>query len=765
MFTFYFDHKYFSNDLVDHCCCCLESTPSPRRRKRPVQRQRNKFSAVLTTAPLLTFCALVPSPAHSQQPSTSEYTPRYSAGSSIANNVLYVVSGTVSITPPYQSTADIFALPLHTKFTANNIPWRKLKAGYFVQDATVATTVDQQRLVVAGVADQPGQLVVVYNIHSDSWSKLSSTADVKLKPQTPRTHVGMVLNPNTKQMVIYGGLHILSNNGGGGETAGSKTYRLSIEFDYLNTMSTQLDEWAWSATVESSSLRPPSLVKPIMLYLPTQQAILVMGGCNVVGIQSGVITGCEPFSTGYLFSSNYESTTGSNTMPAPIKTINLIGTPLPAPRLSPCAVVLSNGDIFLYGGAATNGGMSDAWVLKTGSWVWTRRDIIDMPPHGRVGATCQLATEDQLIVVGGFDGGLTGSRQFSDPQVAVINTTSWAWTTHFTPSPESLVDDAGAGSSGLSLVTIGLIIGGSIILSILFFILGFMFWRYRKYKLHNDHHAGGNKKSKHTLFQIGRGSRSAEPLMAIDDVSTTRLTSESVSMAPLRSSTGYKQSRTSIRQKEGRIPLLIVPYAPTEDLSSTASWMSSTPTPTSTGSSPGFASSAHSDSMVSNSMDHKSWTQGRIASGSLPSSASPSTSEFFRGGRLSKDDADIQQGYYIKTLQHHRQYEMRREQEAKQNPYLGRSGTHYTFIEHGKKHEQGHRYGRGRGGISRGAYGNDKDSDDDQDGPDFATTVIALKEVDLGEEPIREGKATSVEDGTILLSSHLDTTQLDNRFL
>ncbi|KAG0264360.1 hypothetical protein BG011_006966 [Mortierella polycephala] len=731
MFIFYFDHKYSSNDPNNRRCCCSELTPSPRRRKRPVQRQRSKFPAALPTVPLLIFCALVPSSVHPQQSSTSTYTPRYSAGSSIANNVLYIVSGTVSIAPPYQSTSDIFALPLHTKFTANNIPWKKLKAGYFVQDAIVTTTVDQQQLVVAGVADQPGQLVVVYNIQSNSWSNLSSTAVVKAKPHTPRTYAGMVLNPNTKQIVLYGGLFILSDNGGGGEATGSKTYRLSIEFDYLNTMSAQLDEWVWSAIVESSSLRPPSLVQPIMLYLPTRQAILMMGGCGTVDIQSGVITGCESFSTGYLFISNSGSNAASDAKPASIEIISLIGASLPPPRLSPCAVVLSNGDVFMYGGAASNTGMHDVWVLETG-----------------------------------FDGGLAGPRQFSDPQVAVINTTSWAWTTHFTPSPGSLTNNADTGSSGLSSkVTIGLIIGGSMVLSIMFFILGFMIWRYRKYKRHNNHHAGGNKKSKHTIFQIERGSRSMEPLMAIDDGSTTGLRTESVSMAPLWPSASNKQSRTSIRPKEGRIPLLIVPYAPKEDLTSTVSWTSSTPTPTSTGSSPGFASSVHSDFMVSNSTDHKSRNSGRIAGGSLPSSASPSQSEFFRGDRLSKDDADIQQGHYAKTLQHHRQYEKRREQEAKQNPYLGRSGTHYTFMEDMKKHGQGHGYGRGHGSISRGTYGDDNDGDDDQDGLDLATAMIALKEVDLGEDPIREGEATNVEDGTILLSSHLDTTQLDNRYL
>ncbi|KAI8363207.1 hypothetical protein B0O80DRAFT_523819 [Mortierella sp. GBAus27b] len=88
----------------------------------------------------------------------------------------------------------------------------------------------------------------------------------------------------------------------------------------------------------------------------------------------------------------------------------------------------------------------------------------------------------------------------------------------------------------------------------------------------------------------------------------------------------------------------------------------------------------------------------------------------------------------VKTLQyqkmHERMYERRKHELQKSG--LDRSGTQHTMDS----------------GITQSAYGGGS-------GIDLATAVIALKEVDVGEEPFR-GSWYGIDDGNILLSSHLD---------
>ncbi|KAF9949552.1 hypothetical protein BGZ72_008691 [Mortierella alpina] len=770
--------------LCAYCRCYSGPVQSPRRQQRPLRRRREfqlaselyphstgrqrsssssfyssssiSFYGTILNAIICTFLA-TPT-AHAQTPTV--YTARHSAGSTIANNILYIVSGTTSVEPSVVGTAETLAVPLDSPFTTDSIPWTRLQAGYFVQDARVTTAVDQKHLILAGVGDQVGQLVVVYDIEANSWSYLPATAAANAQPQTPRTLVGLVLDPNTGQAVLYGGL-LTTGGANGAVGGGSKTFSLSLEFDFLDTRPSSLDKWAWSATVRSTGQlqQPTGLVQPILLYLPTKRVTLIMGGCSRVNPADGNVTQCVAFSTGYLVSSMVMTDPNGNAAAPsiPISTVELTGPMIPPARLSPCATVLSNGDVFMYGGAAASGSLGDAWVLRIKDWTWVRRSIANMPFPGRAGGTCQQLTEDQLIVVGGFDGGLTGPRQFSNPQVAVINTTSWAWTSNFIPARPK--DDASVLSPG---IIIGIVGGCCIILGIMFAVLGRMLWRRHHDKKRHYHHAA--EEQPNNVFKSVRASRSNEPLMDTEDRFYSGSDSGStpiVHFVTKDKSRKYDSRddvennsdldvRPNLQHKSSKEPFLVIPYPPRDvssrDLNSTGSL-----TTMAMKSSSYQSTHPQSDTLVAHSVPL--WTTDlssdrdkrgrRVLGKSLPMEASSRSSELLIGERLPQTEADIQHSHYVRTLQHHKQYEMRRMQEQQQNPYLNRSGTQHTIM---------------------GEFDRENPFDQGADESfDLTTSVIELREVDVGEEPMSisyEGM-DGVEDGTILLSSHLDTSKLD----
>ncbi|KAF8925818.1 hypothetical protein EDD21DRAFT_390994 [Dissophora ornata] len=725
--------------------------------KRLNSRRTSYSSTILATTTLLLLTALRPIAVQAQLPfSTSPYTPRYSAGSSIANNTLYIVSGTTSTVLPYTATSDTLAISLDAPFNTSNIPWIKLQQGYFVQDARVATTVDQKHLVLAGVGDQVGQVVVVFDLVSKTWSYLPATAAANALPQTSRTSVSISLDPGTGQMVLYGGVMATSVGGA------SATYSLSAEFDFLDTRST-FDKWTWSAAIQSPQ-PPPGLAQPILLYLPTLGRTLIMGGCSGIG-SDGSITQCAPFTTGYIVGSMLM--TGSNGTTSSISSISMNGL-FPTPRLSPCTAVLASGDVFMYGGVTSSGSLGDAWVLKTSNWTWVPITILNIPVTGRAGATCQLATADQIILIGGFSGALTGPRQFSDQQAAIINTTSWVWSSNFIPGPPTTPPTDPGLSAG---AIIGIAVGGCALLGIVFFFV------YRSTS--KRQHGKPCAQTKAKPFPAIQPSQSMDPLVEDNDDFTNGSESSSTPMVPfnthfhhklnsggknglrndqnsykdyyqqpsrfatststITSITSGSESGTS-RNRE-REPFLIIPYAPDRGASPPSAWASAFG---------GVDMSVKSDTLVgggSVGMRSSELKPGnKMSMDSMSNRGKKGTKTdsdtFKKGDQLPQTIADIQHGQYIKTLQHQKQYEKRRLEESQYpgNAALHRSGTHHT--------------------VHRGGHG----SSDEDEGPDLATGVIALKDVDFGEEPLR-GTLRGVDDGAVLLSSHLDTSKLDSSYL
>ncbi|KAK3809189.1 MAG: hypothetical protein J3Q66DRAFT_353179 [Benniella sp.] len=696
------------------CTLCAGAGQLHQRRRSNGRKSLSLSFFLLTTLLLLFTLSLCPT-IQAQPPGRPYiYTSRYNAGSTLANNTLFVISGTLSLAPPFKATTETLAIPLDRAFSTSAIPWKALAEGPPVLDARVATSVDQDHLVVVGV-DRAGQLVIVYDILSDTWSDLPPTAVSNQLLKAPRRGVGVSIDKSTGQMVLYGGMMEV-------QTPTNKTYSLVGEIDILDTRPT-FDKWSWSAAIESNRPPPPGVTQPIVLYLPTLQQTLIMGGCDGLNATDGSITRCASFSSGYLVNS---MVTASKEPSVPIKYVSMDG-PIPSPRLSPCTVVLSNGDVFMYGGVSLTGALSDAWVLSTKSWIWASRTIKNMPVSGRAGATCQ-SIADQIILVGGFDFTLGVPRQFSQPQVAIINTTSWEWGSNFVPAHNP---DSDGMSSGL---VIGITVGGTVILCVIFFLIGRLLWERQQLK---QQRLLGKKG-----YNASRMSQSTQPLMESGEFYTQDTDLGSTAMVSFTSSphryhsdfyqqqqqqqqrgrsdshtshdSGLDGSRILASQRTGereRKPLLIIPYPPTDLASDTTS--PRTP----------------SEAAV------KSHLVGHTKRDSHGTLASTSSSSIEKGDQLPQTLADIQHGHYVKTLQHQKMYERRRQELEQQQQFrLNRSQTQHTV--------GGHQHDGMDGGNNL----------------DLATAVIALKEVDVGEEPFRGGWYDD-NDGTVLLSSHLDQSQ------
>ncbi|KAG0325501.1 hypothetical protein BG000_001777 [Podila horticola] len=200
-----------------------------------------------------------------------------------------------------------------------------------------------------------------------------------------------------------------------------------------------------------------------------------------------------------------------------------------------------------------------------------------------------------------------------------------------------------------------------------------------------------------------------------------------------------QQQRQSKQSKKPSSPFLIIPYVPDDSAFSTSSTALNSDSSTSGMSSTLYDTQMSPHNISSSSTTPTGKTSNNNSSGSerrklgltdLPESA-----------RMPHTLADMHHGQYVKTLQHHKQYERRRQEELRLNLGLARSGTQESM---------------GRlGGYKNYGY------DDDDDDLGLATGVLRLREVDLGEESI-SGSVNGLEAGTILLSSHLETSALES---
>ncbi|KAF9428385.1 hypothetical protein BGZ94_002563 [Podila epigama] len=830
----------------------------------PVKRQCHRTRAFNPWPWLLTRvllpCLLQSISVHGQPAPASPYSPRHSSGSTIANNTLYIISGTTTLSQPSTTpatasiaTAETLALPLTKAFSVGSAPWRRQQAGYFIRDARVIATLDQKHLILSGVLDQPRQLVAVYEVAADRWMFLPATAASSITPQTPRTMSGLSLDHDSGRIFVFGGMVAAPSS-----TTGQRSFSLSSEMDVLDVRTTlPVDEWAWAAVVESQ-VQPPAIVQPIQHYIPHRKATVILGGASSVNLVNGTISQYNPFNIGYLVTTKGSVTDMAKGLSA--KNVQLFGSPdMPTPRIEACTAVLANGDLFMYGGTTSKETLHDAWVLNTRTWTWSAISIDNLPNLGRAGSTCQMATANQIIVVGGYTITPSGTREFVSPQVAIINTDHWIWTLEFIPGPPSPSSPQIPQNSALSTgAIVGIVIGCCVFLGV----AALLFWKKVWQKRLENHRKARRKRLQGKLFG---GTHSSEPLVQADDellrdhhyhqhqhqhqyqnydgdmspdgtvrsdipimhlgsssrggggggggggilghgqqldqghygweamhpgrskqsrtqehqrqplhqylyskpgmpiqspVVVTQLPSSSTndSTKPLNARQQEQQQRFSKQVKKPSSPFLIIPYVPDDSAFSTTTTTMSTATTDSSSTMMGSTSSHNLSSTLYDTQstvdDHTDNSYHGKSSSSNSSSGNKNNSRnsnsnnnnvnarkiiditgLPESARMSHTLADMQRGQYVKTLQHHKQYERRRQEQIRNHTGPVRSGTQETFIDGG--------YYDGGSGL------------------DLATAVINLREVDVGEESIAT-PVNGVEAGTILLSSHLETTHLSN---
>ncbi|KAF9930080.1 hypothetical protein FBU30_000917 [Linnemannia zychae] len=468
-------------------------------------------------------------------------------------------------------------------------------------DAVIVPTADQLHLILFGSSGQGDPLLMAYDIGADSWAPFRSD------PSKPRSAVGATLDFGTGAILAQGG-----------------TFRevgtpLSAEIDILVAKG-GLDQWTWSLGAPSPALEP--IFQPIVAYLPTRNATLIIGGADYT---NSAISSFRLFKDGYLITTSISS---SNKISLTNTRVNLTAGSVPPYRLSPCYTVLENGDLFMYGGATFAGSTNDAWLLHAADLTWTQVMIKQNPTGGRAGAICQRISPTHIMVIGGYNAAVSSAqRVFAQPQIGIIDTEQWAWTTKYSPP-----------SPGLSIgAIIGIIVGCCLMLGVVLFFAGRAILEKRKSKV------GDN---------VNRDSVSASPLMGSesslshrdsDRFLSTRNLISSTSSVPISSKMGSETS-VNLSAKNDRSPGLIIdPYPPSNYNSSSFSVE-------------GMNSPERGSTPTWNSQKIRS-TKSEL---SLPESE-----------RLPQTIADMQYGYYIKTQQHNKQYEKRRSDLNRQQPNHG----------------------------------------------------------------------------------------------
>jgi len=246
----------------------------------------------------------------------------------------------------------------------------------------------------------------------------------------------------------------------------------------------------------------------------------------------------------------------------------------------------------------------------------------------------------------GFDGGIISEKQFTGIQIGFINTDTWAWTNSFDPQGYS----AGLGTAAV----VGISAGVVVVLGLIMTLGGRLYWRRRKRRLFNkpndpQHDSQSNFPLIPSPFEdsgLGTPDRLGSP-------STPSLNS------------GFLNGKAN-----RSLPLIIMPLSTPSSLTGRIS--------------PELTS--HRASKINR--------HGAKQEVDLPESE-----------RLPQNEADIQYGHYVRTLQHNKQYE-KRQAPLHRNTTDASRHTNFHHDDDANLHYQ----------------------------PDMATGVINLRDIEFGEE-------------------------------
>ncbi|KAF9180418.1 hypothetical protein BGZ51_001198 [Haplosporangium sp. Z 767] len=357
----------------------------------------------------------MPTPIAGQKPSV--FMPIANCASAIlADGHLYIYGGAIAFAADFNTKSNQFLrVDLTKDFSTLSPNWVSLP-GY--RSYTIITGVPSrngEQFIIGGNRDNNGKLAHIYDVKTDQWIP---TPDVPGVPdymaEYKRGNVGMSLDPNTGMIYIYGGFQWAS---------------FSRELSVLNSAYDDPHKMNWKLSLNQTMI--PPLYSPFVHYLPTLKMTLVFGGCDGYNGATGFTSNCIPLVNGYLI----PDLSNTDTVVIQKQSMKLTTTG-PQPRLQSCTVVMDDGNVFLHGGKDTTRFFSEAYVLNVKTWTWQNIQLkgADNTTLLRAGHACQKGPNGQILVVGGFV-----SRNGTDvhvmPQMAVIDTKTWTWSTNYKGAP------------------------------------------------------------------------------------------------------------------------------------------------------------------------------------------------------------------------------------------------------------------------------------------------------------------------------------------
>ncbi|KAF9930081.1 hypothetical protein FBU30_000918 [Linnemannia zychae] len=362
----------------------------------------------------------------------------YSA-TAVLENRLFVYGGLTNLSSPTSYTSQFLTLSLADEFDSEEISWEYHTEGSSSY-SSIATAMafgspsgDYNRFIVTGNLNNIGRSpAFVYDTDSHTWNSVADlpTGAVILNSMQnyQRDSPGVALDKKTGMLIEFGG-----------RNATSFTNEISI---LDTTKPSDKMTWSYSGFLENV----PDLYAPVLTYLPSLSVILIMGGCDQMGVDKNP-SRCASFDTLYALSS--DSIKSNNPQ---VTRIKVAGTVFPPPRVFTCAIVRNN-NIMMLGGGDPLHPLQDVWTLHTNNWTWTQEKIDGFPSKGIMGHSCHLMNYDQVLVVGGHN-----ADGFSQRPISVIKLHNMLWQGHYYVAKVSLGAKVGLGLS--IVVVVGAIAAG-----------------------------------------------------------------------------------------------------------------------------------------------------------------------------------------------------------------------------------------------------------------------------------------------------------------
>ncbi|KAF9930564.1 hypothetical protein FBU30_000353 [Linnemannia zychae] len=446
-------------------------------RQRPHRHSSSSFTPASLMAPLpfLFLILLSPQPTNSQD--SPVYQPiTYAASAVLADGHFYLYGGVIKLAPDREfntGTNQFLKLDLTKSFDATKAPWTRLQGNLTYTMIQAEPSLDGQHFVTGGNRDNLGALSHIYSIQSNTWITAPAQPNITSLAGYKRSNVGMALDRSSGLMYVYGGF---------------QWQGFSNEINVMDTTSSDARRMGWTLSFNQTTI--PPLYDPMMVYLPSQNKTLVLGGCISMSPSDGIVNACLPLSDGYLLSR------GESAQSLLIERQAMNAAPLP--RYQSCRLTLPDGNVFIQGGKGVTEFFSDAWVLNVTDWTWKTVSIKGpMMEMARAGHSCQFGAYGQIVIVGGYNKKGALSMHVT-PDIAIIDTGTWSWKSSYNGGPLDCIwptscppipgsdngsdgsNNSNNGGSGLSAGAKGGIGAGIAVVAIAAGIFGFIYWRRRQ---------------------------------------------------------------------------------------------------------------------------------------------------------------------------------------------------------------------------------------------------------------------------------------------